>query len=56
MGKLLAVSIVVVPLLIARHQAGRRNPRAAVRRTLQLVIAFNALWVLAMVYLFFRLH
>lgn len=55
MGKLIALSVVLVPLLIARSSARMRDPRRGLRRTVSLTLGFTALYVLAMIYLFFRL-
>jgi len=55
MAKLLAVSVLIVPLLMARQAAGLRDPRKGIRTALWLTIAFNSVYVLALIYVFFRL-
>jgi hypothetical protein len=55
MATLLISSILVVPLLIARHAAGLRNPRRALRWVALAAIAFNVVYALSLVYLYFRL-
>lgn len=55
MGKALLVSIVVVPLVVARRSAGLRNPRLGLRRTVISSFAFGAFYILALVYLYSRL-
>lgn len=55
LGKLIALSVVLVPLLIARSSARLRDPRRGLRRTVSLTLAFSAVYVLAMIFLFFRL-
>jgi hypothetical protein len=55
LAKLLALSIVLIPLLIARSSARMRDPRRGVRRTVSLTLGFGVLYVLAMIYLFFKL-
>jgi hypothetical protein len=55
LGKLLALSVVLVPLLIARSSARMRDPRRGLRRTVSLTLGFSFLYVLAMIFLFFRL-
>jgi hypothetical protein len=55
MAKLLALSVLFAPLLIAGQAAGMRNPRRGLRRTVILTLLFNALYVLGLVFLFYRL-
>jgi len=55
LAKLLALSIVLIPLLIARSSARMRDARRGLRRTVSLTLGFSVLYVLAMIYLFFRL-
>ena len=56
MAKLLAMSALVVPLLIARWAAGMRKPRSGLYRAVILSLAFNFIYVLALVYVYFRLR
>ena len=55
MAKLLLGSVLIAPLLIARWAAGRRSSRRGLLWTLALAIAFNALYALSLVYLYFKL-
>jgi hypothetical protein len=55
MAKLLAFSVLIVPLLIARRAAGMRDPRRGLRRTVVLTLVFSGVYVLAIMFLFFRL-
>lgn len=55
MAGLLAFSALIVPLLIARWAAGARNARRGMRRTLVLTLAFNFAYMVALVFVYFRL-
>lgn len=55
MVKALALSIVVVPLLLARWAAAARNARRAVRVTASASLVFGAFYVLALYFLYLRL-
>lgn len=55
MAGLLAFSALIVPLLIARWAAGARNARRGMRRTLILTLAFNFAYMVALVFVYFRL-
>jgi hypothetical protein len=55
MGKLLAGSILIVPILIARYAAGLKNPRRGFYRAMILALAFNTFYAFALIYLYFRL-
>ena len=55
LDKLIAVSILIVPLLIARSNARIRNPYRGLRRTVSITLAYGVLYVLAIIFLFFRL-
>ncbi len=55
MAKALAISVLIVPLLIARQAVRLRDPRRGLRRTVLLAVAFNALYVLALIFFYFRL-
>jgi hypothetical protein len=55
MEKFLLASILVVPFLIARRAASMRRSRAALVRVILLGLGFNAFYVLAVAYLYFRL-
>jgi hypothetical protein len=55
MAGLLAFSVLIAPLLIGYSQAGRRNPRRGLRRTVALTLIFNLTYVLALVFLYYRL-
>ena len=55
MAKLLLASILWVPLLIARVGSLQRGARAGMTRTIVASIWFMSIYVLAVVYLFFRL-
>lgn len=55
MAGLLAFSVLLVPVLIARWAAGGRDPRRGMRRTVVLTLAFNFVYVLSLVFLYYRL-
>jgi hypothetical protein len=55
MARLLAFSPVVIPLLVALRYSRVRRPRRGLRRTLALTAAFNAAYIVALYYLYFRL-
>ena len=55
-AKLLAISILIVPLLFALRAARARDPRRGLRRTVSLNLAFGVAYVLAIIFLFFRLQ
>jgi hypothetical protein len=55
-AKLLAISILIVPLLLALRAARARDPRRGLRRTVSLNLAFGVAYVLAIIFLFFRLQ
>jgi uncharacterized membrane protein (GlpM family) len=55
MAKLLLGSILWVPLLIARFAASRRGARGGMRLAVILSLWFMVFYVLALVYLYFRL-
>jgi hypothetical protein len=55
MAGLLAFSVLIVPLLIGYSQAGARNPRRGLRRTVAIALAFNLTYVIALVFLYYRL-
>lgn len=54
--KALLLSIVIVPLLLARWAAGGRDPRRGVRVTVAGALVFGALYVVALHFLYFRLQ
>lgn len=55
MAKLLAFSPVIVPLLVALWCARARRPRRGLRRALAVTMAFEAAYVVALHFLYFRL-
>ena len=55
MGQLLLGSVLVVPLLLARWTAGLKSSRKGLRFTVFLGMVFNAVYVLSVVYLYFKL-
>jgi hypothetical protein len=55
MAKLLAFSPVVVPVLVALWYARARRPRRGLRATLALTAAFEAVYIVALHFLYFRL-
>jgi hypothetical protein len=55
MAKLLAISIVVVPLLIALRAARLPSPRRGVRLTVVFALAFSCAYVIALHFLYIRL-
>lgn len=55
MATLLAFSILVVPLLIARYAAGFRSSRRGLRMTLAFSLLFGMAWVFSLYFLYFKL-
>jgi hypothetical protein len=55
-AKLLAISILVVPLLLALRAARARDPRRGLRRTVSFNLAFGVVYVLAIIFLYFRMQ
>ena len=55
MGKLLIGSVLIAPFLIARWAAGRKGSRRGVFWTVAFAVAFNAIYALSLVYLYFKL-
>jgi hypothetical protein len=55
MAGLLAFSVLIVPLLIGYSQAGARNARRGLRRTVAITLTFNVTYALALVFLYYRL-
>lgn len=56
MAKALLGSVLIVPLLIALSASTRRDPRRGVLQAISLTLGFLALWVLSVIYLYFRLQ
>jgi hypothetical protein len=56
LATLIVISILIVPLLIARSSARIRNPHRGLRRTVSINLAYGAFYVLALIFLFFRLQ
>lgn len=55
MAKLLLLSVLVVPLLVARHASTLRDPRRGARLTFVLALAFGFVYVVAVNFLYFKL-
>jgi len=55
MAKLLAFSPVVLPILVALWYARARGPRRGLRTTLVVTAAFEAAYIVALHFLYFRL-
>ena len=55
MGKILLGSILIAPFVIARYGASVKNPRRGGRRVAVLAIAFNLLYTLSVIYVYFKL-
>jgi hypothetical protein len=55
MAKLLAFSPVIVPILVALWYARSRRPRRALRLTVAVTAAFDAAYIVALHFLYFRL-
>jgi hypothetical protein len=55
MAKLLLLSILIAPIAIPARAAQSKNPRVGLKKTLVRMTIFNAVYLFAIIYIYFRI-